>query len=340
VSTTTVQPSNQPTRRGFIRLPATVGTAPLAAVGLVVLGACLWGVDGPFRSTLTNHGWSATTIVLYEHAILTLCVLPILLREGRRLRDLTWQGWLSALGVAWGASAFATLAFTQGLIESFAGGNPNVVFLLQKTQPLWAVGVAMLVVREFPLQRYAFLLVTCLLGAYLLSFGWMGPTRAFHGAQGRAAGYALLAAALWGAGTALGRRALREVGPQLLTATRFSLALPLLFVIALWRDALTPATAASGDWPRLIFIALVPGFIAMMLYYRGLERTPAPIATLAELAFPTTALIVNYVWLNAGIRPIQLLGFAIIWCSIAALHWAPIRLEARSVRFLPRTAET
>jgi drug/metabolite transporter (DMT)-like permease len=65
----------------------------------------------------------------------------------------------------------------------------------------------------------------------------------------------------------------------------------------------------------------------MLLYYRGLRTTPAPVATLAELAFPATALIVNYFALGATVSGAQLLGFAILWATIAMLHRMPVRVE-------------
>src|SRR5205823_11332176 len=128
-----------------------------------------------------------------------------------------------------------------------------------------------------------------LLGAYLLSFGDMAPADAFSGARGRAAVLALVAAALWGSATALGRRALVDIEPQLVTAVRFTLALPLLAAIALYQGVVAPPAGAYGsDWPRLVALALVPGLGGLLLYYRGLERTPASVATFAELAFPAT----------------------------------------------------
>jgi drug/metabolite transporter (DMT)-like permease len=312
-----------------------IGTAPTAAVLLVALGASLWGVDAVFRKPLVDQ-WSSWTIVMYEHVILTIVVLPILLRHRGELRHLSRGAWLAALGVAWGGSALATLAFTQ----AFAHGNPNVVILLQKTQPLWAILAAAIVVRERPVGNYLAFLVPCLAGAYLLSFGWVSPQRAFSGGQGTAAALALIAAALWGAATALGRRTLREAGPNTLTAMRFTMALPLLFVIAAWKGAvLPPSGAPTSDFGRLLVIALIPGFLAMILYYRGLERTPAPVATLAELAFPATALIVNYFFLDATLTGLQLLGFAIIWVTIALLHRAPVQLETRQEPLVPSAVD-
>jgi drug/metabolite transporter (DMT)-like permease len=62
----------------------------------------------------------------------------------------------------------------------------------------------------------------------------------------------------------------------------------------------------------------------MILYYRGLRTTPAPVATIAELAFPATALVVNYIWLDATISGWQWVGFVMLWTTIAAIHRVPV----------------
>jgi drug/metabolite transporter (DMT)-like permease len=305
----------------------TIFTAPVAGVALVAAGAALWGFDGALRQPLVapSGRWSPYTIVLYEHVLLTAMVAPLLLRHRHGLRLLDRGGWLAALGIAWGGSALATLAFTT----AFEYGNPDVVVLLQKTQPLWALSAAALVMGERPRRALVWFVLPALLGAYLLSFGDMAPAEAFSGARGRAAVLALVAAALWGSATALGRRALVDIEPQLVTAVRFTLALPLLAAIALYEGVVAPPAAAHGsDWPRLVALALVPGLAGLLLYYRGLERTPASVATFAELAFPATTLVVNYVWLGASIAGLQLLGFGILWATIALLHRLPVALPA------------
>ena len=299
--------------------------APIAGVALVAAGAACWGIDGALRTRLLDHQWSPWTIVLYEHSILTAIVAPYLIRHRGDLHRLDAAGWGSAFVIAWGGSALATLAFTT----AFQYGNPDVVVLLQKTQPLWAIGAAVVVVAERPRPGLAILLIPAAVGTYLLSFGTMAPADAFQGAQGKAALLALVAAALWGSATAFGRRALRALHPHVLTSVRFTLALPLLLGIALYHNAVgPPAPAQGGDWVRLPLIALVPGLVAMILYYRGLQTTPAPVATIAELAFPATALVVNYLALGATIGADQLAGFAILWATIAALHRVPVRMPA------------
>jgi drug/metabolite transporter (DMT)-like permease len=310
---------------------AQVRTAPAAGVLLIAVGASFWGLDGALRAPLVSGnrspGWSSWTIVLYEHAILTALVAAHLWRHRGQLRRLDAGGWLSALAIAWGGSAVATLAFT----DAFRYGNPDVVVLLQKTQPLWAMAAAAVVVGERPRPAVGAFLAPAAVGTYLLSFGAASPGQAMSDGRARGALLALLAAALWGSATAFGRRALRQVDSSVLTGVRFALALPLLAAIAVYEGAVAPPPGAtSGDWARLPLLALLPGLAAMLLYYRGLRTTPAPVATLAELAFPATALVVNYVVLDATVSGAQLLGFALLWATIAMLHRLPVRVPARS----------
>jgi drug/metabolite transporter (DMT)-like permease len=297
-----------------MRITANGGRS--AGVVLVACGAAIWGLDGVIRAPLVKD-WSTWTIVLYEHVLLTLVVLPYLWTRRRALGNLTGPGWASVVAVAWGGSALATLAFTS----AFQHGNPTVVVLLQKTQPVWAVLAASIVLGERPRRRLGLIAVPALFGVYLLSFGWMSPATALQGGQAEPVLLALGAAALWGSATAFGRRALREVTPNVITGLRFTIALPLLFVLALTHSALAaPASATTGDWVRVVLVALFPGLVALVLYYRGLERVPASVATFAELAFPATSLLAGWVFLHATVTVQQLLGFAIVWICILALH--------------------
>ena len=292
--------------------------APLAGVLLIAAGASLWGLDALLRKPLTNE-WSPYTIVLDEHAILTACVLPILLRHRDQLARLTRAGWLCAIVIGWGGSAVATLLITEAFAIGYA--NPDVILLLQKTQPLWAIGAAVIVLGERPRREMWYLLVPAAIGTYLLS----SPSQVWSGHELRPVLYSLAAAALWGSATAFGRRGLREVEPNVLMGLRFSLALPLLFVIALAKGAVLPAQhAVAADWLRLPLLAVGSGLIAMMLYYRGLRTTPAPVATIAELAFPATALVVNWFAFGTTIGGWQLAGFAILWVTILMIYRVPV----------------
>ena len=80
--------------------------------------------------------------------------------------------WLAILFIAWGGSALASLLFTAG----FTYGNPNVVLILQKVQPVFTVLLAAWILRERMVKAFWMMLVVVLIGAYLLTFGLHIPT--------------------------------------------------------------------------------------------------------------------------------------------------------------------
>jgi drug/metabolite transporter (DMT)-like permease len=71
--------------------------------------------------------------------------------------------------------------------------------------------------------------------------------------------------------------------------------------------------------PRLVLLALIPGLLALVLYYIALRQTPASRATLAELAFPVTAAAVGVTLLDGRLDTSQWVGFAVVLASVVAL---------------------
>src|ERR1019366_5839082 len=93
---------------------------------LVTFADPLWALDAPFRKYLTID-LSSTSIVLMEHLMVAVCVLPLFLRRLGELRNLGWKEWFAVLFIGIGGSALATILFTQ----SFHYLNPTVAILLQ-----------------------------------------------------------------------------------------------------------------------------------------------------------------------------------------------------------------
>jgi drug/metabolite transporter (DMT)-like permease len=64
---------------------------------------------------------------------------------------------------------------------------------------------------------------------------------------------------------------------------------------------------------------MVPGLLALLLYYYGLNGTPASAATLAELAFPLTAVGLNFVVFGTTLTSTQVLGAVLLAGTIAVM---------------------
>ncbi len=289
-----------------------LGTGPW----LVALAAILWAVDAPFRKYLTGD-LSSTTIVFMEHLLIALLVLPILFKRFGELRNMSVREWLAVLGIALGGSALATVFFT----ESFSYVNPSVAILLQKVQPFIAILLAALLLKERLSKKFWLFAAFGVIGAYLISFPDY-HIGSFEVRNQIGVVLALLAALLWAAGTVFGKFVLRKVTFQTLTALRFLGALFFLFLIELYFKRLPEVISATKiDWLFIFIIAIIAGFISLFIYYKGLKTTKASVATIAELAFPLSAVVVNWIFLDATLETGQILGGVILLAAVAGLSY-------------------
>lgn len=288
---------------------------------LVAVGAGLWGTDGLFRRGLALELPSAT-VVFWEHLILVAITAPLVVRFLRSGTRLLAVDIVALLFVGVGASAVATMLFT----EAFSYGNPTTPLLLQKLQPVIAIAGAFLLLGERLLARYGVYFALAVGSAYLISFS--DPT-AVSVDELAPALLAVGAAGLWGMGTVLGRHLTAKIAPSQLTALRFAIGLPATAVIVGWRgETSTAAGIGLGDFGTLIALALVPGLAALAIYYQGLSRTPASAATLAELAFPLTAILIGWSVFDTVPSASQWVGIAVLAATIVHMSSAARREPA------------
>lgn len=295
---------------------------------LVAIGAALWGTDALFRWALA-FDLPAAVVVFWEHVILVAVTVPWLVRFLRNRPKLTGKDLAAILFVGAGASAVATILFTQ----AFTYGDPTTPLLLQKLQPVIAILGAYLLLGERLLPRYGWYFVFAVAGGWLISF--QDPFDVSI-SEATPALLALGAAALWAMGTVLGRHLTRKVAPNELTAVRFAVGLPTALIILMARGETSVAMEISlSDMWALALLALVPGLAALMIYYKGLSTTPASSATLAELAFPLTAIFVNWVRFETAPDASQWLGIILLSGTIVVMSQAANRgEEALGVREL------
>ncbi len=294
-------------------------TAAFLGPILVFAAAALWATDAPFRTHLTAE-LSSGFIVLAEHAVNLLFALPVLFYFRHELKGFTLKQWAAILAIAIGGSALASIAFTQ----SFHYVNPSVAIVLQKVQPLIAITLAALLLGERLHKNFWLWAIVAIVGAYLVSFPQLVP-QLYEGEvfnpNTMGVLLALSAALLWGASTVLGKYALRTASFQIMTALRFILAFIFLAVLATVQDTIPPlASVSATDWIYIAIIALVSGVFSLSLYYYGLARTKASIATIAELGFPLAAVFVNAYFIPGAAAEGTILGLHVgQWVGTALL---------------------
>ena len=308
------------------------GTAAPAGFVLVALAAGLWGTDALFRRGLALDLPSAT-VVVYEHLLLTVATIPLLWRGRRSLRRLRPRDWVAVAVIGAGASALATLLFTA----AFRYGDPTTPLLLQKLQPVVAVAAAALLLHERLLPRFGLYFAAAVGSAFLITFP--DPTSVTLTSL-RPAVLAFGAAALWGLGTVLGRQLRARTDALTLTALRFTVGLPAAAVFVLLEQGPAGFSAVSSDDAvPLLLLALVPGLLSLLVYYRGLGTTPASLATLAELAFPLVAITVNYLAFGTTLTATQWLGVGSLTATITTMSVVSQLRSSPTLGVTTRTAD-
>jgi drug/metabolite transporter (DMT)-like permease len=317
---------------------------------LVAIGAMLWASDVFFRTGLVRRGLSSSEIVFAEDLLITLAFVPFSMRIRRDLRGHSTRTSLALLVIGVGPQALATVLFTQSVTIALQAGAVSETYLLQQVQPLIAVALAWLVLRERRRAYFWPLGALGLVAVYMVVFADapLQPLSDLERGRLLAAVCALGAALLWASGTVLGRYALRDVSFVTTAATRFAIALPALLVIMLASNG--PSAFGSyrvADLPNFVGLAVVPGLGAILIYYRALRSTPASLATLAETAYPLMVTLLLALPAPYGFRqqvfPLQILGTALFIAVIVALNASKervvvqprpeVRLHARAPAF-------
>jgi DME family drug/metabolite transporter len=301
-----------------------VRSLTIPGVLLVALAAAMWGTDPIIRKPLSGST-SATTIVFGEHVVLVLLTLPLLLPALRAVVKAGPRYIAAAIAIGAGASAVATILFTEALFH----GDFITPVVIQKIQPLVAVAGAAVVLGERPRPRFAWFLLPALLGFWLVN----QP----HPLEPTAKGLvpiieALAAAVMWALGTVLGRYLGRELEFQHILSLRFFFGLVASAIALPVMGAKAYAGAHDSLW--IGYLAVVTGLVALALYYYGLKRTPAVLASLAELTYPAIAVIAGIYAYNSHLRWTQWLGIVTI---IGVVSMLPVQ-RRRKIVALPREA--
>ena len=286
-----------------------------AGAAAICIAAALWGLDGvvltPRLSTL-----AVAFVVFLLHAVPFALMQPVLFGCWRRLRAFDRRTWLVLGLVALTGGLMGTFAIVKALfLVEFK--QLSVVVLLQKLQPVFAIFLAALLLKERLTGRFVAWAVAAISGGYLLTFGLSVPDLAGGERTLWAAFYALVAAACFGAATVFGKLLLGTVDFKTATFARYGLTSVLaLIYVAVSGVGLPIATVSTENWIVILVISLTTGSGAIFLYYWGLTRVKATVATICELCLPLSAVMLDYMVNGSRLGIWQWLGGFVLLGSI------------------------
>ncbi len=299
---------------------------------LVGLGAALWGTESAWRIPL-NQLFDAEVIVFWEHVLILLMFLPMLLPSLGELRKIDSKTWGYLLFSGFAGSAVGTIFFTLALKY----GNPTVVNVILNIQPVISTFGAFLLFGDRLAPRFfLYAGIAILAGIFLsvehpeligVSFQSAGITLG--------TGYALICAFFWGGSTVAGRGVMVRMPLRLASSMRivvglFCMTLILVGYGKLNGAALWPPAAQAHPFQAigaLILLASISGGIPLLIYFRGLSLTRASTAGYFEMMQTLAAVCITWGFFHAALRPHQMFAGLILMAAVAMVQRVQTRVE-------------
>jgi drug/metabolite transporter (DMT)-like permease len=286
----------------------------LLGPSLVIAGASMWGLETFWRIRLLKV-FDPDILVFHEHWLGLLLTLPFLLRGARSLASVSRKALVSMVGSGVFGSALGTVCFTQALTLL----NSSLANLLLNVQPVISVLVSWFWLRERPLPRFypwAAVALACGVTMALPSEPLESPHRFGLGLV-----YIGATALCWGASTTFGRGAMLEIDFKTGVALRYLVGACATFALA----ALNGNVGARLRWTELgrsatlrdmAGLLLVAAITPTFLYFAGLARTRASVATFAEMAQTFASLVITWGVLGDALSVQQVVAGVVLLVAI------------------------
>ncbi len=289
----------------------------------VGLAAFLWATDALVRYPAIAK-IDPTFIVLFEHVLAVSILFPWMYRKFGKATNTCSRAPTRS------CSAAATILFTA----SFKYINPSVAVLLQKLQPVLVVLIAYIFLGERPAKKFYLWGSIALVAGVVLSF----PDFNFDfvlkkDSHSIGIQYAFLAALMWAGSTVTGKKLLIKTPPPVATFWRFffgllgTIMLVLISRSPIQIEYLLPGPALYS----LLYLSLVPGLLAIVIYYLGLSSTPAGVTSFIELIYPIGAIILNTAFLHTSLNLVQLAASGALLLAVGMLSTHEMVFKVKSL---------
>lgn len=279
----------------------------------IMLAALLWSIDGLFIRP-KFYILPAELVVFWEHLLGFIVLSPFIFLNWKKIKTLTKKNWRAILWISVFGGVIGTIMITKAFFAAMFGEVTfATVIIIQKLQPFFALLLARLVLKEKLSKQFYVWAGVAIIAGYFIAFGKTGlnvfEIDWFH----NAAFFALIAAFAFGSSTVFGKRIANHLDYRAVAALRFGVTSILVFILILINGSFFKFDQiTSMQWGLLVVIVFTSGAGAMFFYYFGLRRVSASTATILELFWPFSALILDYVFNKNYLNTIQWVAFLVL----------------------------
>jgi drug/metabolite transporter (DMT)-like permease len=285
----------------------------------ICVAAILWGLDG-IVLTPRLYSLDIGLVVFIFHALPFVLMNLFMYREYKHLRNFTKGDVLMFFLLSLFGGAVGTLAIVKALfLVNFKA--LTIVVLLQKLQPVFAITLAALLLGEKLKRNFLLWSALAITAGYFLTFGFNLPDFGANNNTALAAGFSLLAAFAFGSSTVFSKKVLQKFSFFSATFYRYAFTSLIMLLYVLSTGTLKSIPGITGfQWSIFAIIGITTGSGAIFLYYFGLTRIRAMLATICELCFPVSAILFDYLVNDRVLSPVQ-------WISAGVLIFAILKLS-------------
>lgn len=304
---------------------------PLLGSIFIIIAAMMWGIDGILLTPSYFNKFQffdVNFIVFIAHAIPTIILSIFFSKQYKYLKTFTKSDYLFFILIALFGGTIGTLSIVKAL--ELSNYTPySIVILIQKTQPIFAILLAIFLLKEKPSKNFYVVAVIALIAIYFLTFEFKSPVLLKQNNL-LAVLYSLLAAFSFGSSTVFGKKVVYKFSFLTSTFYRFffTTIITMLFVIfsETTRNTITQYTQNKNLMELSLFIAIF-GLLAILIYYNGLKYVKATVATFCELAFPITSVVTEAIIYKRFLSPIQLVAAIVLVAVILYLNLGNVKIK-------------
>ncbi len=289
--------------------------------------AIMWGLDGVVL-TPSLYNLKVEFVVFILHSLPFVLMNFFLYRQYRFLKKFNKKDFLLLFLVALFGGTLGTISIVKALfLVNFQ--ELSVVVLLQKLQPLFAIALASIVLKEKLTKQFGIWALIAITAAYSLAFGFSLPNMEADGNTVLAALYAFLAAFSFGSSTVFGKKILEKYSFKTVTFYRYGLVTIIMFFVVLVFGQFNQFQLVT---PRNVtfftIISLTTGSGAIFLFYFGLNNVKAIVSIIMELLYPISTIFFDYLINNSILTPLQWISAVVLIYAIINLNRSQSRLSA------------
>ncbi len=259
----------------------------------IILAATLWGFDGVVL-TPRLYNLNVGFVVFMLHLVPFVLMNTFLFKEYKRIKEFKLHDYFILGAIAFFGGALGTLAIVKALfLVNFQ--HLSIVVLLQKLQPIFAIILAAIFLKEKIKRNFIFWAFLAIIASYFLTFGFQLPHIDKDADLIQAALWALVAAFSFGTSTVISKKALQKFSYYTTNFFRFGFTTILMLIYVLITCKLGEfENITSTNWLFFLIIAMTTGSGAIFLFYYGLNKVKVMVSTICELFFPISAIIFDY----------------------------------------------